>query len=145
MQKVIVSVALDPADAAKLQAVRRSREVIPSLSAVAREMLLTGLTGGGVSFTPPVLVDVYPGDIDEVREAMDGPAGTRPSLAFSRALLRFYDEVMAMTGGAPPTTEPKNAAGFTAAEQAEIDAYAAKAQAEAPVAQVVPFRGAGSR
>ena len=144
MQKVIVSVALDPADAAKLQAVRRSREVIPSLSAVAREMLLTGLTGGGVSFTPPVLVDVYPGDIDEVREAMDGPAGTRPSLAFSRALLRFYDEVMAMTGG-KGADEPKNAAGFTAAEQAEIDAYAAKAQAEAPVAQVVPFRGAGSR
>ena len=144
MQKVIVSVALDPADAAKLQAVRRSREVIPSLSAVAREMLLTGLTGGGVSFTPPVLVDVYPGDIDEVREAMDGPAGTRPSLAFSRALLRFYDEVMAMTGG-KGADEPKNAAGFTAAEQAEIDAYAAKAQAEAPVAQVVPFRGAVSR
>ena len=144
MQKVIVSVALDPADAAKLQAVRRSREVIPSLSAVAREMLLTGLAGGGVSFTPPVLVDVYPGDIDEVREAMDGPAGTRPSLAFSRALLRFYDEVMAMTGG-KGADEPKNAAGFTAAEQAEIDAYAAKAQAEAKGAQVVPFRGAVSR
>lgn len=144
MQKVIVSVALDPADAAKLQAVRRAREVIPSLSAVAREMLLTGLSGGGVPFTPPALVDVYPGDIDEVREAMDGPAGTRPSLAFSRALLRFYDEVMAMTGG-KGADEPKNAAGFTAAEQAEIDAYAAKAQAEAPIAQVVPFRGAASR
>lgn len=114
-----------------------------SESDVVRELLGLALQGDAAPFAPPALVDVYPGDIDEVREAMDGPAGTRPSLAFSRALLRFYDEVMAMTGG-KGADEPKNAAGFTAAEQAEIDAYAAKAQAEA-TAKVVPFRGAASR
>lgn len=121
----------------------RTRPILPASEVVRREFE-KGRAGGGVPFTPPALVDVYPGDIDEVREAMDGPAGTRPSLAFSRALLRFYDEVMAMTGG-KGADEPKNAAGFTAAEQAEIDAYAAKAQAEAKGAQVVPFRGAVSR
>ena len=117
----------------------RARPILPASEVVRREFE-KGRSGISAVDLPALDID-EDDDVDKIRAAMDGPAGTRPSLAFSRALLRFYDEVMAMTGGA--SAEPKNAAGFTAAEQAEIDDYAAKAQAEA-AAKVVPI-AAGSR
>ena len=122
MQKAVVSVALDPEDVAKLHAMRREREVIPTLSAVAREVLKRGLVGGGVPaqrapFVPPAL-DLSAEDLGHARREVreEGIMTATPG----EALLKFYDEVMAMTGHAPAASPP-------------------------PVAQVVPFRGAVSR
>ena len=97
MQKTIVSVALDPEDAAKLQDLRRGRAVIPSLSAVARAQLKRALPGGGVPaqrapFVPPKL-DLSAEDLTYAREELreHGMLGGMPSAA----LLKFYDDVMA--------------------------------------------------
>jgi hypothetical protein len=90
-----LSIKVDKATRDRVESLRVTGGRIVSASAVGRRLIEQALSGGGVPIALPVLAyDLS--DLEEMREGMGRE--TRPSLACSRALLRFYDEVMAMAG-----------------------------------------------